>query len=62
MINLDSKRELSYYSDFETRSLDVLEPLEGIFGPVPINPVNIELSVINENCPVLILFPMLTLL
>ena len=51
MIDLDSKRKLSYYSDFETRSLNVLELMESIFGPPPINTVNIESSVINENWP-----------
>ena len=51
MIDLDSKHKLSFYSDFETRSLDVLELLESIFGPAPSNPVNIEPSVINENWP-----------
>ena len=49
MIDLDSKRKLSYYSDFETRSLNVLELMESIFGPALINPVNIEPSVVNEN-------------
>ena len=51
MIHLDSYRKLSYYSNFETRSLNVLELLEDILGPSPINPVNIESSVINENSP-----------
>ena len=51
MIDLDSKRKLSYYSDFEMRSLDVLEFMEGIFGPMPNNTVNIEDSLINENWP-----------
>ena len=50
-IDLDSKRKLSYYSDFETRSLNVLELMEGIFGSPPINPVNIKDSLINENWP-----------
>ena len=49
MIDLDSKRKLSYNSDFETRSVNVLEPMEIVFGPPPINPVNIEDSLINEN-------------
>ena len=62
MIDLDSKRKLSYYFDFETRSLNVLELMEGIFGPPPINPVNIEDSLINENWPCFVLFPMLHLL
>ena len=51
MIDLDSKRELSYYSDFETRSLNILELMESIFGPMLNNPVNIEDSLINENWP-----------
>ena len=51
MIDLDSFRELSYYSNFETRSLYVLELMEGIFGPPPINPVSIQDSLINENWP-----------
>ena len=51
MIDLDSKRKVSYYSDFETRSLNVLELMEGILGPVPINPVNVEPSIFHENWP-----------
>ena len=51
MVDLDSFRKLSYYSDSETRSLNVLELMEGIFGPPLINPVNIEDSLINENWP-----------
>ena len=51
MIVLISKRKLSQYSNFETRSLNVLELMEGIFGPPPINPVNLEPSIINENWP-----------
>ena len=51
MIDLDSKRKLSYYSDFETRSLNVLELMESLFGPPPMNPLNIEDSLINENWP-----------
>ena len=51
MIDLDSKRKLSYYSNFETRSLNVLELMESIFGSPPINPVNTEDSLINENWP-----------
>ena len=49
MIDLDSKRKLSCYSDFETRSVNVLELMESIFGPPPINPGNIEGSLFNEN-------------
>ena len=52
MIDLDSKRKLSFvYSDIETRSLIVLELMESIFGPMPINPVHIADSLINENWP-----------
>ena len=51
MIDLESKRKLPFYSNFETRSLNVLEPMESIFGPLPINPVNVESSIINENSP-----------
>ena len=51
MIDLDSKRKLSYYSDLETRSLNVFELMENLFGPMPINPVNIEDSLINEHWP-----------
>ena len=50
MIDLDSSRKI-YYSNFETRSLNVLELVESIFGPVPNNPVIIEDSLINENWP-----------
>ena len=48
MVDLDSKRKLSYYSDFETRSLNVLELMESFFGPSLNNPVNIEDSLIND--------------
>ena len=51
MIDLDSFRKLSYYSNFETRSLNVLKLMESIFGPPPINPVDIEDSLINEDWP-----------
>ena len=51
MIDLDSFRKLSHYSNFETRSLIILQLMEKNFGPVPINPGNIEDSVINENWP-----------
>ena len=59
MIDLDSFRKLSYYSNLETPSLNVLELMEGIFGPPPINPIIVEDSLINENRPVLKFFPML---
>ena len=51
MIDLISFRKLSFYSNFGTRSLNVLELMEGIFGPPSINPVNIEDSLFNENWP-----------
>ena len=51
MIDLDSFRKLSYYSNFETLSLNALELMKGIFGPPPINSVNIEDSLISENWP-----------
>ena len=51
MIDFESRRKLSSFSNFETRSLNVLELMESIFGPVPINLVNIEPSVVNENWP-----------
>ena len=51
MIDLDSFPKLSYYSDFKTRSLIVLELVESIFSPVPVNPVNFEPSIIIENWP-----------
>ena len=49
MIDLDSTREVSYCSNFKTRSLFALELKESFFGPVSINPVNAEPSNINEN-------------
>ena len=51
MIDLDSKRKLFCYFDFETRGLNVLELMGSIFGPVPNNPVNTEVSLINEKWP-----------
>ena len=51
MIDLYSFRKLSHYSNFETRSLNVLQLMEGIFGPPPINPVNIEPTINIENWP-----------
>ena len=51
LIGLDSKRKLSYFSDFETCNSNALELMEGIFGPPPVNPVDIEDSLINENRP-----------
>ena len=51
MIDLVYKRKLSYYSDFERRSLNVLELMESIFDPAPINPVNVESSLIKESWP-----------
>ena len=51
LIDLDFFRKLSYCSNFETRSLNVLELMESTFGPVVFNLVNIEPSIINENWP-----------
>ena len=51
MIDLDSFRKLSYFSNFERRSLNALELMEGIFGPLPISPVNFEGSLFNESWP-----------
>ena len=51
MIDLESKPKLSHFSNFEIRSLNVLELMENLFGPVPVNPFNIEPSNINENWP-----------
>ena len=48
MIDLDSFRKLSHYSNFETRSLNVLELME---DPPLVNLVNIEESLFNENWP-----------
>ena len=50
-IDLDSFRKLSNYPILETPGLNVLELMESIFGSVPINPVNIEPSIIRENWP-----------
>ena len=51
MIDLDSFRKLSNYSDFETRSFNVSELMESLFGSAPINPDNVEPSIIDENWP-----------
>ena len=51
MIDLDSFRKVSNYSNIETRSLNVLELMEGFFGPPPINPVSIQDPLFNENWP-----------
>ena len=51
MIDLDSFRKLFSYSDFDTCNLNVLELMKGIFGPAPINSINVEPSIINENWP-----------
>ena len=51
MIDLDSFRNLSYHSYLKTRTLFILELVKNIFGPVPISPVKIEPSIINEMWP-----------
>ena len=62
MIDLDSKRKLSHYSDFETRSLNALELMEGIFGLPLIIPSIFKIPLLMKIGPVLMLFPMLILL
>ena len=62
MYDLESKRKLSYHSNFGTRSLNVLQLLETIFGPVPFNPSVLKIALLMKIGPVLILFPMLILL
>ena len=49
LIDLDFVRELSFYSTFLTRFwwLNVLELMESIFGPIPINLVDIGRSITN---------------
>ena len=51
LISLESKRKLKSYSNIETRSLNVLELMESIFGSVHINPVKVEPSIVNDNWP-----------
>ena len=51
MICLFPKPELSYYSTFESQSLNVLQFIEDSFGPVSSNAVHTESSAFYENCP-----------
>ena len=54
MIDLDSKRKLSYYSDFAIHSLNVLELMESLLALhqlIPSMLINVEPSIINENWP-----------
>ena len=51
MIDFESKRKLFYYFNLETRCLYVLELMQSIFGPVSINAVNFEDSLINDYWP-----------
>ena len=62
MIDLDSFRKLSYYSNFETSSLNILELMEGIFGPPLLIPSILKIPLLMKIGPVLKLFPMLILL
>ena len=62
MIDLLSKRLLSYYSDFETRSLNVLELMESLVGLPLLIPLILNLPLLMKIGPVLMLFPMLILL
>ena len=49
LIDLDFVRELSFYSTFSTRFcwLNVLELMESIFGPIPMNFFGIGRSITN---------------
>ena len=48
-IDLVSKCKHSGYYTFEVHSLVLLELMDGIFGPVPNNPIHIEHSIGNGN-------------
>ena len=62
MVDLDSKRKLSYYSDFETRILSVLELMGSILARRLLIPSMLNLQLLMKTGPVLTLFPMLILL
>ena len=62
MIDLDSFRKFSECSNFETLSWNFLQLMKSIYGPVPIDLVNFEPSIINDNSPRLNIFSMLILL
>ena len=62
MIDLETKRKLSKYSNFERRSLNLLEFMDNIFGPVPIIPAKLNLPLLMKTGPVLIILPILILL
>ena len=49
LINIESNRSISYFSTFNTRSLDIIEYMDTVFGTVPVNPVLVTSSIINEN-------------
>ena len=51
MTDLDCKRELVQYFTFGLCSLYVCQFMESIFVPVPITPINIDPSIINEKWP-----------
>ena len=62
MIDLDSFRKLPYYYNFETRSLNVLESMEGILALPLLIPSILILQLLMKIGPVLILFPTLIFL
>ena len=62
MIDLDSFPKLSFYSNFETRSFNVLEIMESIFGPPLLILLILKISLLMKIGPVLTLPPMLILL
>ena len=62
MIDLDPFPKLSYYSNFETRSISVIELTKGIFGPPLLIPLILKIPLLLKTGPVLMLFPMLILM
>ena len=62
MVDLDSKRKLSYYSDFETGSLNVLELMESLLALRLLIPSMLNLRLLMKTGPVSIIFPMLNIL
>ena len=62
MIDLHSKRKLSYYSDFETPGIKVLELMEGILALSLIIPLILKITFLMKTGPILMLFPLLILL
>ena len=48
-IKTESNRSISYFSTFNTRSLDILENMGTVFDTVPKDPVLVYSSIINKN-------------